>query len=257
MRTPPQWISWLLLAFFCAAGVQAQAPDAGDERARTLFAAAQAHFDTGDYEQAVGEFSEAYQLSGRAALLYNIYLCHERLGNLDAAVEQLSRYLAADPNASNVDALRTRLENMRRRASALAREQQERAARATSLQESPLAELPEQAPHEPRRYAKPAVITALSIGGVGMASFGVFAILSEVKNSQLDKTCVDACSDSQVKGLRTYSLTADLSLAAGATGLLVGGILWWIGNKRAAAPALSLAPVLGPRNLGLAAGGHF
>src|SRR5262245_37286874 len=101
-----------------AAAAQAQPVEWSDDEARTHFEAAQSHFETGSYEDAIREFDSAYRLSGRAALLYNLYLCHERLGNLEAAIDHLSRYLDADPSTSNAAALRIRLEKLKARAAA-------------------------------------------------------------------------------------------------------------------------------------------
>ena len=102
----------------CLRTAAAQAADDGDGEARTHFEAAQAHFETGSYEDAIREFEAAYRLSKRAALLYNVYLCHERLGNLDAAIDHLARYLELDPETANAASLRIRLEKLRARAAA-------------------------------------------------------------------------------------------------------------------------------------------
>ena len=253
MRTWMVFLWPLLLLVFAA---EVQADDAGDDLARAHFEVAQAHFDSGAYEDALREFSEAYRLSGRAKLLYNLYLCHERLGDLNAAIDHLARYLDADPDAANAAALRARLEHLRRRA---ARPKTESAPRSASTPELPTPErsAPEAPVAQPGGSRVPWMTTALSFGGAGLVSFGVFAYLTAKEDAHLDRTCADACSERQVDDLRTYSLAADISVAVAATGLVVGGALWWSNRKKRAAQALAVAPVLRLQTVGLAAQGHF
>src|SRR5690242_10205557 len=86
------WIA--AIALWCAvAPASAQPVAEDDERARVHFQAGSSHFDTGNYEAALQEFEAAYALSHRPALLYNIYLSHERLGNLEEAAGALRSYL--------------------------------------------------------------------------------------------------------------------------------------------------------------------
>ena len=64
-----------------------------DLRAQAHFLAATAYFDEGDYAHASIEFRAAYATSPHAELLYNIYLCEERLGHVDPAIEALEQVL--------------------------------------------------------------------------------------------------------------------------------------------------------------------
>lgn len=52
------------------------------------------HFRAGRYPEAREEFAASYLLSGRAALLYNLALTEDKLGNTQAAIGHLERYLA-------------------------------------------------------------------------------------------------------------------------------------------------------------------
>ncbi|MFT5358585.1 MAG: tetratricopeptide (TPR) repeat protein [Polyangiales bacterium] len=88
-----------LVAAFAAASVllmgaqaQAQAPNQ-DEQARTHFDSGNLHFDRGSYEEAKLEFEAAFRLSGRRALLYNVFISAERLGEFAEAVAYLEDYL--------------------------------------------------------------------------------------------------------------------------------------------------------------------
>jgi tetratricopeptide (TPR) repeat protein len=255
MRISPFRMLLLVFALCLAVSARAQADDSLDDRARSHFEAAEAHFDTGAYEDAIREFEEAHRLSGRAQLLYNLYLCHERLGDLNAASDHLARYLDADPEAPNAAALGLRLANLRRRAAAEPR--QEPGTVTVSTRAEPVAEAEDSAPAAPQSLGKGKVITFLSLGAAGVLSFGAFAFMASKKDAQLDRSCADACTDHQVSALRTYSLVADISLGIGVTGLVVGSALWWVGRRRVASQAVSISPVAGRHSLSLSAEGRF
>lgn len=71
-----------------------------EQLARAHFVSGVSYFDQGRYDRALEEFNEAHRVSGRAAFLYNIGVCHERLGHREAAIEAYEQYLAAEPNAA-------------------------------------------------------------------------------------------------------------------------------------------------------------
>ena len=73
----------------------------GDERAHKLFEAGRAAYDVGSYREALNYFQQAYDLSGRPRLLYNIGQCADRLRMDDAALEAFQRYLRENPDADN------------------------------------------------------------------------------------------------------------------------------------------------------------
>ncbi len=94
-----------------------QPAGSSDAEAQIHFQSGRLHFERGDYEQALDEFQSAHRLSGRPALLYNIYLCQQSLGQNAAAAETLERYLAQGTvSAEERPNLEARLENLRRRA---------------------------------------------------------------------------------------------------------------------------------------------
>lgn len=85
---------------------------ANDADARTAFDAAVRAFDDGDYEAALVFFRRAYDLSGRAQLLYNMGQCADRLRRDDEAIEAFERYLDAAPDAENAGTVRARLAHL-------------------------------------------------------------------------------------------------------------------------------------------------
>jgi tetratricopeptide (TPR) repeat protein len=79
----------------------AQAGSTEDEAARLTFLSAREAFVAGDYETALQRFRQAYQLSQRPGLLYNIAQTLDRLRRDQETVDALRRYLQAAPDAQN------------------------------------------------------------------------------------------------------------------------------------------------------------
>jgi hypothetical protein len=74
----------------------------------------QAAYDAGRFAEAAELFDRAYALSGRPALLHNIYVARRDMGDVPGAVEALRRYLADDTTVSSEqrELLRNRLRAM-------------------------------------------------------------------------------------------------------------------------------------------------
>ena len=106
----------ILFASLSPARVAAQTPgaDTTDDDARRHFRLGQANYDNGDFAQAATEFDEAYRLSQRPALLYNVYVAYRDAGDLPHAAAALRSYLEQVPDAENAAQLRARLTSMDR-----------------------------------------------------------------------------------------------------------------------------------------------
>ena len=70
-----------------------------DQAARLTFQSAREAFSQGDYETALARFTQAYDLSGRSALLYNIAVTLDRLRRDAEALAKFREYLEVAPNA--------------------------------------------------------------------------------------------------------------------------------------------------------------
>lgn len=108
----------------CASPALAQ--QANDEEARVHFRLGQAYYDSGRFEDAAREFQQAYDLSQRPQLLYNVFLAWRDAAQLGPAIQALEAYLREVPDVRERDALSARLESMRRL------HQQQEAARAAT-----------------------------------------------------------------------------------------------------------------------------
>ncbi len=87
------------------------------EAAKAHFAAGSAYYDQANYADAVKEFNEAFRLSKRTDLLYNIAVCYERLNDLDNAIATLKRYLTERPDAPDRVTIQSRVANLEKRKS--------------------------------------------------------------------------------------------------------------------------------------------
>jgi len=83
-----------------AAHAQAQS-ESLDEAARLTFQEGREAFVNGDYERALGLFRQAYELSQRPGLLYNIAQTLDRLRRDAETLQALRDYLEAYPDAPN------------------------------------------------------------------------------------------------------------------------------------------------------------
>jgi tetratricopeptide (TPR) repeat protein len=89
-----------------------------DQQARALFDAGHTAYDAGRFEQALRYFREAYELSHRPALLFNIASAADRLLEIQTAIDAYQAYLDAMPNADNRELAMARIEFLRGRLAA-------------------------------------------------------------------------------------------------------------------------------------------
>lgn len=198
---------WLL-----ASAASAQT-DASDARARAHFSAASAYYEEGDYAQALVEFRAAYDLSHRAGLLYNVYLCEERLGHLDAAVEALEAYLGSDVEVPNRATLEARLGHLHERQAAGASTVEVAEVDVATAPAPPAAEGP-----------STLAIAGFSVAAVGLVGFAVFGPWTLAEDGRLSSTCSPTCAPGDVELLRATSIASDVSLGVALAGAVVGVI---------------------------------
>jgi tetratricopeptide (TPR) repeat protein len=88
--------------------------ESSDDAARRHFRLGQAHYENGEFAEAATEFDEAYRLSQRAQLLYNVYVAYRDAGDMPHAAAALRSYLDQVPDAENGAQLHARLVAMDR-----------------------------------------------------------------------------------------------------------------------------------------------
>lgn len=149
--------------------------DADQSRARELYQNGQDLYDEGSYGPAIGAFQEAYRLSGRKALLFNIGNAQERQGELDAALSSFNEYRAFAPAEER--------ESLSRRVSALQRRISERdAATAAAVPTLSPDAVPERPPIESVGRSPGRLMTP--IGGAAAVAFGTVAAVTFAQGSK-------------------------------------------------------------------------
>lgn len=102
------WLATMLMPINAAAQEQL------DEAARLTFESAREAFVAGDYENALARFRQAYQLSPRPGLLYNIAQTLDRLRRDEETLQALRDYLRAAPDAQNRSEVEARIRVLER-----------------------------------------------------------------------------------------------------------------------------------------------
>ena len=243
-------VVWSILACVSSAvsGASAQAPAEAaqpdqtpapvelspqDARARDLFREGDELYAQGRYEEALANFQEAYELSQRPLLLYNIANAQERAGMWDDAIATLESYL---PHAYEVEQerIQTRIDSLKRRAERL-REMREREAQGLRP--------------EPRDVGGPLLLAtsaALIGGGVALAILAKGArddLEAGCENVEGRQVCSSGVSDSAERDLR-MSVGADVLFIAAAGALALG--LWRLLRNDPDDPLLELDAAASP-----------
>ena len=222
-----------------AAPASKPAPEkaAADVRARELFQKGDAAYAEGRYEEAHAAFQEAYDLSGRPQLLFNISNALERLGKYAEAVDALEKYLASG-KAKDREVVQKRLANLKKRvdeqkkAEERARDDEDRRRAAenekASEQAGRSAERAEPAqpsapPPRPEKPTRILPIVLLGAGGAALATAGVFGVLTLSARSDVDAGCrtgpsgrlCNADAGSAIDRDKTFGLVTDIALVSG------------------------------------------
>lgn len=219
-----------IVAIFCWFVASASAQD-NDARARELYDNGAILYEEGRYEDAVVAFLEAYRLSGRPALLFNIANAQERLGRWVDAHETLQRYRVY-AGAEERETLDRRIFNLERRISesTVATPVESKATTQTTspwLQPLPLAL---------GATGAGLLVVGGAIGGVATANRAEAAAACATDGEGLLRCPVSATS--AVQADQTLSVVADVSMLLGVVGLGagIGVVLWGEGGILVAGP---------------------
>lgn len=256
---------WLVLLFVLvmassALPVLAQGADESmDAEAHALFEAGRTAFAAGRFSDALGHFQSAYQLSHRAALLYNIGQCQDRLRHDAEALASFEGFVAAVPDSPQRAEVEARIAILRESVSHAATTttetipdtSAETSAETVTPEPEPEPE-PTPAPVAASHDAGPGPWIVLGVGGVvavvGAVMVGVaFADIATVQNAMV------GTDFSTVRG--AYEQAPILSgigwaaLGVGAA-MAIGGIVWGIALSSSSSDAHAQLR-LGPTGLSL------
>lgn len=226
--------------------LSAQTPD--DDQAHAHFQVAASYYEQANYESALREFLEAYRLSHRSQLFYNLSLCYQQLGDLTNAIDYLTRYLHDVEEIANRASLETRLENLRARLAAHEAgtppppepETHEGASGTTTTDVATTTTTTSTTTDAPAGGATPATsppsgeslnvgaIVGFTVSGAALIVAAVMSGLTAAEDGRVGMLpCAMArtCTDPQLQRLQTFALVSDvmwaLSLAGAAMGLIL------------------------------------
>ncbi len=218
------------MAFVYAAPGFAQT---SDEDARRHFEAGEAYFKTSDYDGALREFNQAYQLAEpakRPAILLSVASVHERMGNLPKTVETLEKWLAEAPVDHRERAtVELRIQNLKRRIAeqpAPAASSSTTAAPASPTTTTSSAPLPPAPAPEPNRM--PAYLS-WGVGGAAAVGAVVTGLLAKSKYDDADSGCAktpEGCSDSEVSAIKSMALVSTILTGVAVVGGGLGTYLY-------------------------------
>ncbi|MCB9677807.1 MAG: hypothetical protein H6737_22075 [Alphaproteobacteria bacterium] len=248
---------WVVLLAMSSTPAHAQDDEA---RAKELFRDGRDLYDRGKYEDAIRAWSEAYDLSAKPLLLYNLSNAYERTAQLDKALDALTRYRADAPptEAATLDAriaaLELRAEESRREreladAERKAREEELEAQRKrTEELERQRAEAAVAA--ESRGGGAPILPIVTTAGGgvllgVGaITGVGVAKARSRLKDPAIcgESGICKADAEDDLALQRRMGLVTDLLLTGGVAAAAVGGVLFVRHAKKSRSPSVWAAP---------------
>jgi tetratricopeptide (TPR) repeat protein len=243
------------MALALVAPASAQSNDAA--RARELYEEGARLYNLGQYENALRSFEQAYAMTGAKPLLFNIAQAHRLAGpsHCDKALLTYETYLREDPQASNRIEVEQRIGEMRA-CSDKERVERERASQAAASPPPPprppsngeTAKV-EVSSDEKKPAVRPSMgpIIVTGAGGLLAATGGVLYWRARVKFDQVQGTC--PCPEGEFSGWQTATSASYVLLAVGG-GAIVGGVSWWILDRRQAA-ASSYGLVVKPGGVSL------
>ncbi len=170
--------------------------DMGDAQARGHFRLGRQYYEQGRFADAAQEFEIAYGLSGRAPLLYNVYLAYRDAQDLPNSARALRGYLASVPDAPDRAHLEARLAQIEQ---SVTQEEETEAQRVAEAAEAArqLEEAEQRAVDAEALAAqapsRPAWPWGLVGGGLGLVVVGVILdVVASLDAEQLRHDCVVA-----------------------------------------------------------------
>lgn len=138
--------------------------DPAERAAKRHFDRGQKLFNLGKFEEALDEYTQAYEAKPIPDFLFNIGQCHRNLNNFDAAIFSFKKYLKLAPEAENRDQVEEYIADLE------AEQEKENSRRPRLVKEQPPPPPPEGKPV----YKKWWFWTGLALVGAG-AGVGIYA----------------------------------------------------------------------------------
>jgi len=239
-----------------AAAEPAAVQPAVAEQARELYRKGARSYNLGQFEAALAAFEQAYALSGAKPLLFNIAQAHRLAGpeHCERALQAYTGYLREEPNTSNADEVRQRIDEMkscaereRKDAETVEKEPTKPAAAKAGPTVTQQAQTPALAPLPPLHERSVAPVVTTVAGAALAVTGGLIYWRARVKFNEVEASC--PCAEGQFSSWQTLTTTSYALMAVGGSAL-VGGAIWWALDRKQASPT-RYGLVLRPNGVGL------
>lgn len=227
----------VLLCFFLEKDIYAQPAsneisEASDKRARVLYNNGTILYEEGSYKEAVKAFQEAYRLSNRHALLYNIAAAQERMGDISGAINSLQTYRIY-AETTEQESLRRRIDNLRERKRKLDNQKpppktiENKQAETTTETKEPIKTENKQTPIK-KMDSSPLLGIWGGITGCGLIAGSIFSFQAHSARSELEELCQGSLCPGNAKTIldqdKSAAKWADFSWTLAGIGFVGGTI---------------------------------
>lgn len=241
-----------------------------DNKAQKIYKQAVAAYQQEHFAEALSGFKEAYNVTGKPDILYNLAICHEKLGETERAIAFYELYLEELPNAADAVAVSKKIDALKNPPppsaatapieSDVPKATQEpqttankdtsdassasqstnttepipKSLNATNKDEGNQTPLKIQTSLDPFAHKRKIYQGLLiGLGSMVFATGALTAIAAYKKYDGYEATCAPDCSDSQVKKVRRLAIGADIQLGLGLAAIATG-VIWAIWSKKKA-----------------------
>jgi tetratricopeptide (TPR) repeat protein len=215
-------LAFLVALLMLAGSAAAQGGPQNDDEARVHFRLGTAYYDSGRFAQAAQEYKQAYDLSKRPELLYNLFLAYRDAGDIALAADALRQYLADAPNIQERKKLEARLEALEKILADQPPAPATTEAQTNLQSEAAQSSIPEPAPTAPPPERKLTWLpwTLLGVGGAMVVGGVVTGKLASDDEHELEQRCPNeskcSLSEAEVEHLQS----------SGSSKAKVGDALW-------------------------------
>jgi len=200
--------------------------------ARTLYEQATAHYDRGEYDAAIGEFKQAYELTHEPGLLFNLAQTYRLKKDAHEALHFYQRYLELKPDATNRADAEAQMAKMKE---AIAAEQPQKpppvAAPPPAVVASPVAAPP---PAPPQSRASRFVHSRRGQIAIALYAVGAAALISAAGTggaalsirSRYDAGCASGACDAGLYSYgRGHAIATDVLIGVGVASALAATLV--------------------------------
>jgi len=222
-------LALLLVAVAVPAAAQTPPPPTADQ-AREHYERGLAKYNLAEFDAAIVEFKQSYELSKAPRLLFNIAQAYRLKKDYESALYFYNTYIRADPNPPNLDDVDAKIDEMKR-----ALDEQHKQA----LNPPPVNPPPVNPPVEKHTSKRGLKVAGLTVAGLGVAACAVgggMLGLSASDSSTLHRVAVNGMPwtpmDQQIFEEGDRAQTAGIVLLSAGGALVVAGAITFAVARR-------------------------